>query len=80
MSYSWIRASEIGDYIYCNRSWWLKRSRGVAMRPTRELAGGIRYHRGHAGQVHQALWLRRLALTLLFLALAIGTYLVVAGG
>jgi hypothetical protein len=74
MSDLWIRASEIGDYLYCRRSWWLKRSRGIASQNVRELAQGTQHHRQHGQRVQQSIWLRRAAYLLIFMVVALVTY------
>ncbi|WP_420644179.1 hypothetical protein [Candidatus Leptofilum sp.] len=79
MSDYWIRASEIGDYLYCRRSWWLKRSRGVASQNVREIAHGEQHHRQHGQQVQQSIWLRRAAYALIFVVVALVTYSLVGG-
>jgi CRISPR/Cas system-associated exonuclease Cas4 (RecB family) len=42
-----IRASEVGEYVYCARAWWLRRVAGLepAGRERREL--GTALHRRH---------------------------------
>lgn len=79
MSDNWIRASEIGDYLYCRRSWWLKRSRGITSTNVRELAQGSRHHQAHGQMVQQSVWLRRAAYALIFVVVALVTYSVVGG-
>ncbi len=74
MSDQWIRASEIGDYLYCRRSWWLKRSRGIASQNVRELAQGTQHHWQHGLRVQQSIWLRRVAYLLIFMVVALVTY------
>ena len=79
MSDNWIRASEIGDYLYCRRSWWLKRSRGIASQNVRELAQGSQYHQVHGQRVQQSIWLRRAAYVLIFIVVALATYSLMGG-
>lgn len=79
MSDQWIRASEIGDYLYCRRSWWLKRSRGIASQNVRELARGAQHHQQHGQLVQQSVWLRRAAYLLIFVVVALVTYSLVGG-
>ena len=50
-----IRASEIGQYVYCPRAWWLNRVIGVASENTQALAAGAVVHRRHGRMV----WLSR---------------------
>jgi CRISPR/Cas system-associated exonuclease Cas4 (RecB family) len=60
-----IRASEVGDYVYCARSWWLRRVAGEEPegRERREL--GTAMHEAHGRGVRLsslALWAGLLAL------------------
>ncbi|MCS6847632.1 MAG: hypothetical protein RMN52_07960 [Anaerolineae bacterium] len=50
-----IRASEIGQYAYCARAWWLSNVAGVPSANTAELQRGAAMHRHHG----QAVWLSR---------------------
>ncbi len=63
-----IRASEIGEYVYCHRAWWLGRVQGVASVNVREMEAGTGAHRQHGRQVAAAGFLQRAAY--IFLALA----------
>jgi hypothetical protein len=71
MSYRVIKASEIGEYVYCNRAWWLRRNYDVQLQNVRELKAGTVYHEEHGGQLRQAALIKRLALVFLFLAVSI---------
>lgn len=68
MSYKVVKASEIGEYIYCRRAWWLRRSAGYEPANVKERAAGIVYHEQHGNNVRSADRVRRLALFLIFLA------------
>ena len=70
MSYPWIRASEIGEYVYCRRSWWLRRVRAVASTNVTQMRAGTQHHQRHGRLVHGSVWLRRLAYVALFCAVA----------
>jgi hypothetical protein len=65
-----IRASEIGEYVYCARAWWLRQIEGHASTNQRALRSGTRTHRRHGRQVGAAIQLRRIAVLLLLLALS----------
>ena len=79
MSYKWIRASEISDYVYCRRSWWLRRMAGVRPENVRQLASGIQYHQQHGDGVLRAIWARRVAYALLFLVIAFIAFQITLG-
>lgn len=79
MSYKIIRASEIGEYIFCRRAWWLRRVGGVRPDNIEELAAGTHYHQQHGRLVFQANRNRQLAYLLIFLAFTILAFLVVRG-
>jgi hypothetical protein len=70
MSYKWIRASEIAEYTYCHRAWWLKQTRGWQSGNNRQLQSGSRYHNRHGNRVRQVSLMRGLAYTMLFCVVA----------
>ena len=60
-----IRASEIGEYVYCGRSWWLRRVEGLEPDGHERREQGTVLHRRHGRAVagSQALmWLAGLLL------------------
>ncbi len=67
MSSVWIKASEIGDYLYCERAWWY-RSQGLASANVQELATGTQHHARHGGSLRRITWQRGLAFILIVLA------------
>jgi CRISPR/Cas system-associated exonuclease Cas4 (RecB family) len=69
-----IRASEIGEYVYCHRSWWLRRVHGVRPHTIRPLELGTAYHEAHGRVVQRAVWVRKLAYGCLFTAVVLLTY------
>lgn len=71
MSYSWIRASEIADYVYCRRAWWLRRVQGAAPANTTQLEAGTRHHAAHGRLVRRSIWAQRVAYIALFCAVAV---------
>ena len=64
-----IRASEIGEYVFCHRAWWLHQVQGETSANTRELAEGTARHAQHGRQVGLATALRTLAVLLLLAAI-----------
>lgn len=65
-----IRASDLGAYLYCRRSWWY-RMQGYPSDNQAALEQGSQFHLGHGRQVGGARLLRRAALLLFVLALAL---------
>lgn len=63
-----IRASEIGQYAYCARAWWLSRVHGHRSTNVVALRRGEEQHRIHVQAVHRTNLLRRVAQSLLVLA------------
>jgi CRISPR/Cas system-associated exonuclease Cas4 (RecB family) len=63
-----IRASEIGQYVYCAHAWWLGNVEGIPSSHLEEMAAGEAVHRQHGRGVRAALLLRRLAYAVLLLA------------
>lgn len=79
MSDNWIRASEISNFVYCQRAWWLQRVRGQSPANVRELQRGTHFHQQHGRIVTQAVWARRFAYTLFFLVVTFIAYRIVIG-
>lgn len=67
-----IRASEIGQYVYCAHAWWLARVEGRPSAHWREMAAGEAAHTRHGRRVRSAMWANRLAYILLMLAVVVG--------
>jgi hypothetical protein len=49
-----IRASEIGQYDFCAKAWWLGSIEGVQPSNIRELRAGTAAHEEHGRQVRRA--------------------------
>jgi hypothetical protein len=49
-----IRASEIGQYDFCARAWWLGSIEGVSPSNIRQLQAGTAAHEEHGRQVKRA--------------------------
>jgi CRISPR/Cas system-associated exonuclease Cas4 (RecB family) len=65
-----IRASEVGAYVYCRRAWWLRRVGGFEPQNTAQrLAEGTAAHVRHGQSLRRAQLLRRVALTLVVMAI-----------
>ncbi len=67
-----IRASEIGEYVFCRRAWWLRHVQGLASANVRELEAGAAIHAKHGWVV----WLASALRTLAFLLAAAAVLLV----
>ncbi len=63
-----IRASEIAQYAFCARAWWLGRVRGYRSSNVAAMRRGVAGHRAHGRMVVGYHLLRRLAVGLLVLA------------
>ncbi len=71
-----IRASEIGEYLYCHRAWWLGRVKGAENANRAQLDAGVARHRAHGQRVRQGERLQRAALVLALAAALIAIVLV----
>ncbi|HZQ08786.1 MAG TPA: hypothetical protein VFD70_19545 [Anaerolineae bacterium] len=64
-----IRASDVGEYIYCHRAWWLGRVQGVPNANRAALDAGTQRHRAHGRRVWRASLLQYAAIALALVAL-----------
>jgi CRISPR/Cas system-associated exonuclease Cas4 (RecB family) len=80
MSEKYVRASDITNYIYCRRSWWLENVAGQRPQDDGPFARGTTYHRQHGRLVRRSIWGRRIAIGLFFVVVAIFTFLLLGGG
>ena len=62
-----IKASEIGSFLYCNRSWWYQR-KGYDSENTAQLAGGTELHQDHSQAIAATGCLRTVAVGFLLAA------------
>jgi CRISPR/Cas system-associated exonuclease Cas4 (RecB family) len=67
-----IRASEIGQYAYCARAWWLGSVQGRPSSHQQEMTAGEMVHRRHGRRVRMTTQLTLLAYVLLAIAITLG--------
>ena len=77
-----IRASDLGEYVYCARAWWLRREQGVESRNVAAMQSGRAAHDQHGRAVESVHTQRRLALVLTVLAVltAVAAIILAIGG
>lgn len=63
-----IRASEVSQYAYCARAWWLGRVKGYRSANVQAMRRGTARHEAHGRAVEGYHLLRRLALGLIVLS------------
>lgn len=81
-SVSVIRASELGQYVFCARSWWLEHVQGFPSSHAQEMVDGQVAHQAHGQTVVHYVRLQHLAYMLLLIAAlvgAVGLYLLTRG-
>jgi len=66
-----IRASEIGQYDFCAKAWWLGSIDGVQPSNIRELQAGTVAHEQHGRQVQRASQMQLLAIGLVVLGVIV---------
>ncbi len=71
-----IRASDIGNYLYCRRAWWYRRQ-GYGSANQAELAAGTELHARHGRQVIVSGLLRLLGWLLFLAALVVGIFILI---
>ncbi len=77
-----ISASELGEFAYCRRAWWLGRVQGLPSANRTGLARGQALHEGHGRRARHAESLRSAAAWVFLLAAVLtvaGIYLLLAG-
>jgi hypothetical protein len=70
-----VRASGMGEYVYCARAWWLRREGVSPTRGGEARAAGTRWHEGHGRTVARAKRLRLASALLAYAALALAAVL-----
>ncbi|PYS52196.1 MAG: hypothetical protein DMF68_02325 [Acidobacteria bacterium] len=70
-----IRASEIGEYVFCARAWWLRIEGHEPTSGHDAREAGERWHLKHGRTVASVRRLRRLAAYSAFLAVVLGVLL-----
>jgi hypothetical protein len=66
-----IRASEIGQYDFCAKAWWLGSIEGVSPSNLRQLQAGTAAHEEHGRQVRRAAQLQAAAFLLVGLGVIV---------
>jgi CRISPR/Cas system-associated exonuclease Cas4 (RecB family) len=64
-----LRASEVGEYVYCARAWWLRREGAEQTRGREARAAGTAWHAEHGRGVTAAARLRKLSTAAFLFAL-----------
>ncbi len=54
-----IRASELGQYVFCARAWWLGSVERIPSANVRELEAGAAAHERHGRTLQLSFWLGR---------------------
>lgn len=62
---SYVRASDIGAWSFCNRAWWLARVQIAPHERPQQLDWGDQSHADHGRLMSRAQRLRRIGITLL---------------
>lgn len=73
-----IRASELGQYSFCAKAWWLGSVEGVPSANVREMDAGASAHEQHGQAVRLSIWLGRMGLACLGLGIVILVLFVIA--
>ena len=73
-----LRASEICEYVFCHRAWWLGRVMGVESAHREQMDAGIARHAAHGRAVQRADSLGRAARLCLLVALLFAVLLISA--
>jgi hypothetical protein len=66
-----IRASELGQYAFCAKAWWLGSVEGVPSANVRAMDAGTSAHEQHGQMVQRSIWLSRVGMACLILGLVL---------
>ncbi len=80
MADRFIRASELGEYTFCARAWWLGRVLGRERENPAALAAGTRRHVRHGRSLNLAALLQQIGLILVFTAIVVIVLSTLLGG
>ena len=64
-----IRASEIGEYVFCHRAWWLHHVQGLESANIAQMEAGTVKHVEHGRAVQRADTMHRAAIMLFAIAI-----------
>ena len=64
-----LRASEIGEYVFCRRAWWLHRVQGLESANHDKMLSGVALHFAHGQGLERADRLHKMGLALLAVAI-----------
>ena len=59
-----IKASELAEFDFCQRAWWLQHIQGVVAEPSQSLLKGQKHHITHYRQLQNANYLRQASFVL----------------
>lgn len=75
-----IRASEIGQYDFCAKAWWLNVIEGIPSENVRELQLGTQAHERHGQRISRAGNMQQLAILLLLAGVVLLAVFILGNG
>ncbi len=66
-----VRASELGQYSFCSKAWWLGSVEGVPSANVREMDLGTSSHERHGRTVQLSVWLQGAGIACLIVSLLV---------